>query len=107
MPSAVDRAAPGQVADDEVLDPDDDLAGARRPRRLRARPIGSRSLREPFGRLAPVGLEPLEPRLVLVHLAELAMAPIALDELPLALDRLRLRVDVLGGAGVALDSRWR
>ncbi len=52
--------------------------------------------------LAPVRLEPLEARLVLVHLAELAMAPVALDELALALDRLGLGLGILGGPGVAL-----
>ena len=46
--------------------------------------------------------EPLEPRLVLVHLAELAMAAVALDELALAGDLLGLRVGVLGRARVAL-----
>ena len=54
-------------------------------------------------RLLALGLEPLEPRLVLVHLAELAMASIALDELLLARDRLRLGLDVLDRSGVALD----
>ena len=39
---------------------------------------------------------------MLVHLAELAMAPVALDELLLAGDRLGLRLDVLDRPGVAL-----
>ena len=37
-----------------------------------------------------------------VHLAELAMAPVALDELPLALDLVGLGVGVLDGPRVAL-----
>ncbi len=49
-----------------------------------------------------VNLERLEARLVLMHLRELAMAPIALDELTLTLDRLGARVDVLARPRVAL-----
>ena len=41
---------------------------------------------------------------MLVHLAELAVAPVALDELLLAGDRLGLRLDVLDRPGVALDA---
>ena len=41
---------------------------------------------------------------MLVHLAELAVAPIALDELLLARDRLGLRLDVLDRSRVALDA---
>ena len=54
-------------------------------------------------RLAPLRLEALEPGLVLVHLAELAVAPVALDELLLAGDLLGLRLDVLDRPRVALD----
>ena len=61
-------------------------------------------MRPAFGRLAPLGLEPLEPRLVLVHLAELAVAPVALDELLLAGDRFGLGLDVLDRPRVALDA---
>ena len=41
---------------------------------------------------------------MLVHLAELAMAPVALDELLLAGDLLGLRLDVLDRPRVALDA---
>ena len=41
---------------------------------------------------------------MLVHLAELAVAPVALDELLLAGDLLGLRLDVLDRPGVALDA---
>ena len=62
----------------------------------------SASFRPARRRLATFGLQPLEPRLVLVHLAELAMAAVALDELLLAGDRLGLVLDVLRHASVAL-----
>ena len=53
--------------------------------------------------LSPLGLETLEPSLVLVHLAELAVTPVALDQFLLARDRLGLRFDVLHRPGVAFD----
>ena len=98
-----DGAAAGQIADDEILDPDDDLAGADGPPPASAAP-GRRSLRGALRRLDALRLEALEARLVLVHLAELAVAAVALDELLLARDRLGLGVGVLGRARVALDA---
>ena len=94
-------AAPGQVPDGEVLDPDRDLARARRTFADQRRRLEGELPAGP-GCLATLGLEALEPRLVLVHLAELAMAPVALDELLLAGDRLGLVLDVLRRASVAL-----
>ena len=94
-------APAGQVADDHALDPDDHLAGARRPG-ARERGVGDRELASLAWRLGALRLEPLEPRLVLVHLGELAMAAIALDELLLAGDLLGLGRDVLECPGVAL-----
>ena len=63
----VDRAASRQVADGQVLDADDDLAG---PRRAGADQRGLRQRQPAAGsrRLAPLRQQPLEPRLVLVHL---------------------------------------
>ena len=58
-------------------------------------------MRPAAGRVALLRLEPLEPRLVLVHLGELAMAAVALDELALARDLLGVRVGILGRPGVA------
>ena len=94
-------AAPRKVADGQVLDADDDLA---RPRGPAAGQRGVREGQPAAGprRLAPVRLQPLEPGLVLVHLRELAVAAVALDELPLAGDLLGLGVGVLGRPGVAL-----
>ena len=70
-------------------------------------PPGERRLRqrEPARlarRLAPVRLQPFEPRFVLVHLRELAVAAVALHELLFAGDLLGLRAGVLGGPRVAL-----
>ena len=73
--------------------------------RLRAMP-SSVSLRAfAFAMVAPDAAwscERLQPALVLVHLGELAVASVALDELPLARDRLRACVGVLAGPRVAL-----
>ena len=55
-------------------------------------------------RLDAFGLQPLEPCLVLVHLRELALAAVALDQLPLARDLPGLDGRVLRGALVALDA---
>ena len=63
---------------------------------------GRRRLARRLRRLDALRLEPLEPRLVLVHLGELAMAAVTLDELALARDRFGLRVRVLHRARVAL-----
>ena len=73
-PSGVDRAAAGQVADDEVLDRGRRSRRTGPARRRPARRPGSRSLRDAFGASTALGLEALEPGLVLVHLAELAVA---------------------------------
>ena len=84
-----------------ILDPHDDLARARRrstAERLRGQLQALCGLRS----FDPVGEQPFEPGFVLVHLAELAMAPIALDQLSLAGDLVCLRLDVLDGPGVAL-----
>ena len=62
---------------------------------------GRASRRDWPRRLAPVRLQPFEPRLVLVHLRELAVAAVALDELLFAGDLLGLRAGVLGGPRVA------
>ena len=71
----------------QVLDPDDDLARARRAA------AGEGALRQGqladlLRRLRAFREQPLQAGLVLVHLRELALAPIALDELALALDLL-------------------
>ena len=99
-PSGRTAPAPREVADDQVLDPNDDLAGTRGPatgqRRLRQRQPARLARR-----LAPLRLQPFEPRLVLVHLRELAMAAVALHELLFAGDLLGLRAGVLGRARVA------
>ena len=81
-------------------------ASAPRPRsapgRRRAAPgSGSASLGLLPRRLGPRREQRLQALLVLVHLGVLAMAPIALDELPLARDLLRRRVGVLALPGVA------
>ena len=89
VPSAASRAATGQVADDETLDPDDHLAGPCRPG-PRERGARDRELAPLPRRLGPLGLQPLEAGLVLVHLGELAMAAIALDEFLLPGDLLGL-----------------
>ena len=49
-----------------------------------------------------VDLERVQARLVLMHLRELPVASVALDELALALDRLGERLDVLARTGIAL-----
>ena len=99
----VDRASTRQVSDGQALDPDDDLTRSRRSL-PHQRAVGMASRRPGRRRLAAVGLEALQPRLVLVHLAELAVTPIALDELAFARDRLRLRLDVLDRPCVAFDA---
>ena len=72
---------------------------------LRASPR-QRQLPPRFAGLAPLGEELLESGLVLVHLRELAVASIALDELALANDLLRQRVGLLS-ARASRSSRWR
>ena len=95
------RAAPRQIADHGLLDADDDLARA-------ARGIARERLarqREPASgprRGALLRLQLLEPRLVLVHLRELAVAAVALHELAFARDLLGVRVGFLRRALVAL-----
>ena len=95
------RDPPRQVADDEVVDPEGQLARADRSaageRRRRERQATPRP-----GRLDPARLEPLEAGLVLVHLAELAMAPVALDELAFAGDRVGRALGLLRRSSVAL-----
>ena len=97
-----DGATPGQVADDEILDPDDDLARARRRPATGQRARGQPQLARGPWRLDPLRLEALEPGFVLVHLAELAVRAIPLDQLPLAFDRLLGCLGILGGPGVTL-----
>ena len=63
---------------------------------------GSRSLRDAFGRLLPLREQPLEAGLVLVHLRDLAVAPVGLDELALPGDLLLVGVRGLGRERVAL-----
>ena len=91
-------------------------AGSRRPRPRsgrRSRRIGpgppptspepgSRSLRDCLRRLLPLREQPLEAGLVLVHLRDLAVAPVRLDELALPRDLLLVRVGGLGRERVAL-----
>jgi hypothetical protein len=52
--------------------------------------------------LATIRLQPLETSLVLVHLAELAVAAITLDQLSFALDLVLLRRRLLGRSSVSL-----
>ena len=94
-------ASPGEVADGQALDAHDDLARPRRPRPGQGRGR-DRQLAAGLGGLLSLRLQALEPCFVLVHLAELAMAPVALDELLLAGDRLGLGLDVLDGPRIAL-----
>src|SRR5439155_2397445 len=54
------------------------------------------------GHHAAIGLEALQPRLVLVHLHVLALAAVLLDEVAFPLDRTGLRLDVLRRTLVAL-----
>jgi hypothetical protein len=90
-----------EVADDEVLHPDDRLARADRP--SPDEPLARQSeLPRCLGRLLLLREEALEPRLVLVHLRDLPVAPIRLDQLALAGDLLLVGVGALGGEGVAL-----
>ena len=99
------RAASRQVADHGILDADDDLArAARGVARERSRSAARACVRRAAWRV--VGLEPLEPRLVLVHLRELAVAAVALDELPLARDLLGVRVASFA-ARSSRSARWR
>ena len=99
----VERPAARQVAHGEVLEPDHELAGTDGA-------AGHRPTVEPqrAGRLPRcvrlLVAEPLEARLVLVHLGVLALAAITLDQLDLALDLLRLRLRLLLGAEVPLDA---
>src|SRR5207248_1372162 len=94
-------SATGEIPDRELLDPDRDLARAGRTLPdERSRP--QRELPARLWRFPTFGLKPLQPRLVLVHLAELAMAAVALDELLLPGDRLGLVLDVLRHPRVAL-----
>ena len=72
------------------------------PARHRERAARQPQLARALRRLDPLGLEALEACLVLVHLRELAVAAVALDELPLAGDRLGVRLGVLGRPRVAL-----
>ena len=63
---------------------------------------GSASRRDWRGASTPLRLQPFEPRLVLVHLRELAVAAVALHELLFAGDLFGLGAGVLGGPGIAL-----
>ena len=94
-------APAGQVPDDHALDADDHLARTGGPG---ARECGARDreLASLARRLGALGLEPLEPCLMLVHLGELAVAAIPLDQLLFADDLLGLGRDVLDSPGVPL-----
>src|SRR5262249_37117284 len=96
-------AASRQVPDDELLDPDNDLAGSRRTA-AGQRAAGQLQLAVRPGGIDPLVEESLEPRLVLVHLRELPVRPVALDELALAGDRLGVRLGVLRRPDIALDA---
>ena len=98
------RASPGKVADSEVVDAHDDLAAARRPRATDQGRSRDRQLAPRLGGVASLGLQLFEPGLVLVLLAELAVTPVALDQLLLAGDLLGLGVDVLDHPRVAFHA---
>ena len=98
-----ERPATGQVADGEVLEPDDDLARADRPADEGLAPQLERPLRR-LGGLHGLRPELLEARLVLVHLHVLALAPVALHELDLAGDRVLVGLGLPRRALVALDA---
>ena len=105
-PSGRERAAARQVADGEVLEPDDELAASGPGRPASALP-GSWSALPAFGVSTRCSPELLQPRLVLVHLHVLALAPVALDELDLARDRVRRATRPRARPRASRSTRWR
>src|SRR6185437_72726 len=80
-----DRATPGEIADRQVLDTDDDLTRPRGSAPGQSRLRQGEPARGARGFLA-LRLQSLQPSLVLVHLREFSMAAIALDQLLFAGD---------------------
>ncbi len=101
---ALRTARAPQVADDGALKPDHELTRPGRPAAAGERRGRQGQLAALLRRSHAVRLEPLQARLVLVHLRELAVAPVALDELSLALDRTGLGLDVLLEPRISFDA---